>query len=177
MPDRKYTRWMRIRLLTVVGLLGLLAVVVLVRIWTLQVSQADWLRGLAEDQYLKLITLEPIRGAIVDRNGAAMAASVMTDSVFVMPTELTDTERTARSPLFAERENWPETMIASRALYHAWRGEQNVTCGPWYVTAPQKVKTFETVCFPEKGVDLAARDNADKPLWQERPEYREVRFS
>lgn len=96
MPDRRYTRWMRIRLLAVVALLGLLSAVVLVRIWTLQISQADWLKGLAEDQYLKQITLEPMRGAIVDRNGAPLAASVMTDSVFVMPTELEDPKHTAR---------------------------------------------------------------------------------
>jgi len=95
-PDRKYTRWMRIRLLSVVGLLAALALVVLYRIWTLQVSQAEWLKGLAQDQYLKEIVLEPMRGAIVDRNGVPLAVSVLTDSVYVMPDELDDPDRAAR---------------------------------------------------------------------------------
>lgn len=96
MPSKKYTRWMRIRLLSVAALLTVLAVVVLVRFWTLQVSQSDWLKELAEAQYLKKISLEPMRGAIVDRNLTPMAVSIMTDSVFAMPGEIQDREMTVR---------------------------------------------------------------------------------
>jgi len=92
--SRKYTRWMRLRLLSVAALLTVLAVVMLVRFWTLQVSQAGWLRELSEAQYLKKISLEPMRGAIVDRNLTPMAVSVMTESVFVMPGEIQDRKKT-----------------------------------------------------------------------------------
>jgi cell division protein FtsI (penicillin-binding protein 3) len=81
-------RWMRARLLSVVALLGLGVLGLGWRFWSLQVSQADWLRGLARDQYLKEIALEPMRGPIVDRHGAPLAVSVRTESVFVMPQEL-----------------------------------------------------------------------------------------
>ncbi len=96
MAEKGYTRWMRIRLLSVAALLAVGLGVVLVRIWTLQVSQGDWLRDLARDQYLKQISLEPMRGAIVDRHGASLAVSVMTDSVFVMPQDVEDPQATAR---------------------------------------------------------------------------------
>ncbi len=96
MAKRRNTRWMRVRLLAVAGLMLLCALGLLYRIWTLQVSQSGWLEGLAREQYLKEITLEPMRGAIVDRNGAPMAVSVMTDSIFAMPREMDDKRRTAR---------------------------------------------------------------------------------
>ena len=97
MPDRKQTRWMHVRLYAVAGLLVLLAGGIVFRMWQLQVSQSDWLAGLAKDQYLKHIALEPMRGAIVDRHGAPLAVSVMTDSIFVMPAELEDRAATARA--------------------------------------------------------------------------------
>ena len=96
MTKRRNTRWMRIRLFVVAGLMFLCAVGLLYRIWTLQVSQSDWLEGLAQEQYLKEITLEPMRGAIVDRHGVPMAVSVMTDSIFAMPREMEDKRRAAR---------------------------------------------------------------------------------
>jgi cell division protein FtsI (penicillin-binding protein 3) len=87
---RRNTRWMRIRLFSVAGLMLACALGMFYRIWTLQVSQSDWLEGLAREQYLKEITLEPMRGAIVDRHGVPMAVSVMTDSIFAMPREMED---------------------------------------------------------------------------------------
>ncbi|MBW2700492.1 MAG: transpeptidase family protein [Deltaproteobacteria bacterium] len=97
MPDRKNTRWMHIRLILVAGLLVLMAGGISFRMWQLQVSQAEWLEGLAKDQYLRQIVLEPMRGAIVDRHGAPLAVSVMTDSIFVTPSELEDGPAVARA--------------------------------------------------------------------------------
>ena len=96
MTKRRNTRWMRIRLFGVAGLMFLCALGLLYRIWTLQVSQSDWLEGLAQEQYLKEISLEPMRGAIVDRHGVPMAVSVMTDSIFAMPRDVEDKRKTAR---------------------------------------------------------------------------------
>jgi cell division protein FtsI (penicillin-binding protein 3) len=87
---------MRIRLFVVAGLMLVCGLGLLYRIWTLQVSQSDWLEGLAQEQYLKEITLEPMRGAIVDRHGVPMAVSVMTDSIFAMPREMEDKRKAAR---------------------------------------------------------------------------------
>jgi cell division protein FtsI (penicillin-binding protein 3) len=88
---------MRFRLLAVVGLLGLFVCVILYRLWALQVRQGDWLRELAQDQYLKEIVLEPMRGAIVDRHGNPLAVSVMTDSIFVMPKKIGELGQTSRA--------------------------------------------------------------------------------
>jgi cell division protein FtsI (penicillin-binding protein 3) len=107
--NRKHTRWMRIRLFAVAGLLLLCALGLLYRIWTLQVSQSDWLEGLARDQYLKEITLEPMRGAIVDRHGAPMAVSVMTDSIFAMPRDM-ENKREAANRLSNILELDPNTL-------------------------------------------------------------------
>ncbi len=81
---------MRIRVLLATGFLLVCTAVVLYRVWNLQVNQSSWLRELSQGQYLKEITLEPMRGPIEDRQGAPMAVSVMTESVFAMPGQLTD---------------------------------------------------------------------------------------
>jgi cell division protein FtsI (penicillin-binding protein 3) len=96
MPDRKTTRWMKFRLLTVVSFVLLCVTALVYRIWTLQVTQADWLQGLAQDQYLKEIALEPMRGAIADRHGAPIAVSVSTDSIFATPDMLQEPDKMAR---------------------------------------------------------------------------------
>jgi cell division protein FtsI (penicillin-binding protein 3) len=96
MPDRKHTRWMQVRLLLISGFLSLCGGVVAYRIFNLQVRQASWLRELSRQQYLKEITLEPMRGQIVDRHGEPLAVSVMTESVFAMPDEMQNAAEAAR---------------------------------------------------------------------------------
>ncbi len=96
MPDRRNIRWLRVRLFGVVGILSLALLAVLWRIANLQLVQVDWLQGLAREQYLKEISLEPMRGPILDRNGNPLALSIMTDSLFAVPREVVDAERTAR---------------------------------------------------------------------------------
>ena len=112
MPDRKNIRWLRVRLWMVSGLLVLGTVVVLARIWVLQVSQAKWLEGLAREQYLKEISLEPMRGAILDRHGAPLAVSVQTDSIFAVPAEVQEPARTASALARALRV--PEARLRKR---------------------------------------------------------------
>ncbi|MFA7003005.1 MAG: hypothetical protein WC429_03105, partial [Verrucomicrobiia bacterium] len=68
----------------------------------------------------------------------------------------------------------PQTMLASRAKYAAWVAEQPpvraaVVCGPWFVAGGEAVS-------PEKGVDLAAKDKAGKPLWTKRPDWKDGAF-
>jgi cell division protein FtsI (penicillin-binding protein 3) len=89
--------WMRVRLILVAVLLLCGATVIVVRMVTLQVTQSAWLEGLAREQYLREIALEPMRGQIVDRRGAPIAVSVMTDSIFAIPQEITNPHNTARA--------------------------------------------------------------------------------
>jgi cell division protein FtsI (penicillin-binding protein 3) len=89
-PDRRalFLR-ARISLLATILLAG--AGAVLYRAFDLQVRQADMLREMAEEQYLKDIHLAPKRGTIYDRNGAELAISVEVDSVYANPLKLRET--------------------------------------------------------------------------------------
>jgi cell division protein FtsI (penicillin-binding protein 3) len=81
---RRFT-WQRARVLLLTAMVVAGAGTVLVRAWHLQIYQGDELRGLAEEQYLRQISLKPRRGTIYDRNGAELAVSVEADSVWANP--------------------------------------------------------------------------------------------
>jgi cell division protein FtsI (penicillin-binding protein 3) len=89
-------RWMRIRILAC-GLVfaGLFAAVGR-RAFTLQVREADRLRAMAEEQYLREIELPPRRGRILDRNGAELASTADVDSIYCNPRRLPDPHLAAR---------------------------------------------------------------------------------
>lgn len=70
--------------------------VVLYRAVCLQVLEGSKLASLAKDQYIRQLKLPGRRGAIYDRRGSALAASVEVDSIFADPSELADTHRAAR---------------------------------------------------------------------------------
>src|SRR5215831_11894244 len=89
-------RWMRIRILVCgVVFAGLFAAVGR-RAFTLQVREADRLRAMAEEQYLREIELPPRRGRILDRNGAELAATADVDSIYCNPRKLPDARAAAR---------------------------------------------------------------------------------
>ena len=46
-----------------------------------------------------------------------------------------------------------------------------VKLGPWYTTGPLKAQAFNEVFFPEKGVDLTAKNPAGQPLWTPQPQW------
>ncbi|MBW2184819.1 MAG: transpeptidase family protein [Deltaproteobacteria bacterium] len=58
------------------------------RVYYLQVYSASKWQSLAARQHKKKITLTPQRGAIFDRNGEALAVSLVANSVYINPTEL-----------------------------------------------------------------------------------------
>ena len=66
------------------------------RLYSLQVIQADSLKERAERQQKRVLEISPRRGAIYDRNGRELAVSVKVDSVFAVPAEVRDINRTAR---------------------------------------------------------------------------------
>lgn len=82
------SRWVRVRIWGLAGLLGICLSSLGVRAYVLQVQKRDLYRSLAEEQYLREIELTPHRGRIVDRIGTELAASAEVDSVFVEPGRL-----------------------------------------------------------------------------------------
>ena len=64
--------------------------------FNLQVRDADRLRGMAEEQYLREIELPPRRGRILDRNGAELASTADVDSIYCNPRQLPDPRDAAR---------------------------------------------------------------------------------
>ncbi|HEX3695636.1 MAG TPA: penicillin-binding transpeptidase domain-containing protein [Polyangia bacterium] len=90
------TRWTRIRLVACGVGFGLLFTAVGRRAYHLQVVQADHLRTMAEEQYLREIELPPRRGRILDRNGAELASTADVDSIYCNPRRLPDVRDASR---------------------------------------------------------------------------------
>jgi cell division protein FtsI (penicillin-binding protein 3) len=90
------TRWTRVR----IGVCGVVLIVLFgavgVRAFNLQVRDADRLRAMAEEQYLREIELPPRRGRILDRNGAELASTADVDSIYCNPRQLPDSRDAAR---------------------------------------------------------------------------------
>ena len=90
------TSWTRIRVVTCGVVFGALFFAVGRRSYTLQVREADRLRAMAEEQYLREIELPPRRGRILDRNGADLASTADVDSIYCNPRQLPDPRDAAR---------------------------------------------------------------------------------
>ena len=90
------TRWTRVRIVVCGVVLGTLFLAVGKRAYTLQVRDAERLRGMAEEQYLREIELPPRRGRILDRNGAELASTADVDSIYCNPRQLPDVRDAAR---------------------------------------------------------------------------------
>lgn len=71
--------------------------VVLFRLATLQVLQAAELTVKADRQHQKTVSLEGVRGTIVDRRGKMLAMNLEVPSVFGVPTALDSPAKTARA--------------------------------------------------------------------------------
>ncbi|HEX6989353.1 MAG TPA: penicillin-binding transpeptidase domain-containing protein [Bacillota bacterium] len=78
-------------LVTALAFLGLS-----VRLAYVQLVRGNELRAEARENRLWEVPVQPRRGAIVDRNGHELAISVNADSVYAVPTEISDPEATAR---------------------------------------------------------------------------------
>jgi cell division protein FtsI (penicillin-binding protein 3) len=87
----------RIRLSLVVSLIAFLSAGIGARIYQLQVLQHDSFRERAAVQHERRIVVPATRGAILDRNGVALATSVETRSLFAHPRRVQDKEAAARS--------------------------------------------------------------------------------
>ncbi len=83
-------RWTRVRIIATGVVLGALFAAVGKRAFNLQVREAERLRAMAEEQYLREVELPPRRGRILDRNGAELASTADVDSIYCNPRRLSD---------------------------------------------------------------------------------------
>ena len=84
----------RVLFLGVVGFLWLSAI--FARLIDLQVVRHGELSSRAQRQQQRTLEVTPKRGVIYDRNQHELAVSVSVDSVFAVPSEVTDPDKTAR---------------------------------------------------------------------------------
>ncbi len=83
------------RLLVAVGALVLWVTAIEARLVVLQVVQYDELVARAEKQQMSTVVAPAKRGEIFDRNGRLLAYSVDADTIYAVPTEITDPGKTA----------------------------------------------------------------------------------
>src|SRR6185369_2587578 len=88
-------KWARVRIVIIGTFFGLLFLSVTGRAFYLQILQHEELVKKAEKQHLHRVELTPARGAILDRNGAALAESIFMDSCYAEPRRIKDIDGTA----------------------------------------------------------------------------------
>ena len=84
------------RLIALAAVFLLLALIILIRLFELQVIHYDFYIKKAEQQRTRIIPLSADRGDILDRNGRILAASLDTFSVYVNPRKFTSAEVLAK---------------------------------------------------------------------------------
>lgn len=77
------------------GVLAAWSLVIVGRLIVLQVVQHDQLVARAERQQMSTVLAPAKRGEIFDRNGRLLAYSVDADTIYAVPTEITDAAKTA----------------------------------------------------------------------------------
>lgn len=79
------TRGFRIRVAIVGAMIALFGALVMKRAYDLQIVDHEKYRTAADNQSLRKLRLSPLRGSILDRNGAELAVSVPVDSIYADP--------------------------------------------------------------------------------------------
>lgn len=139
----------RLPLLYVAAALGMFAV--LVRMWHLQVMEADYFRELSRNNRLRLVKTTAPRGLIYDRNGIRLVENRPGFDLMLVPEDVTDWDRTegmleklAGIDPSVVREKVKDTR--GRAPFSPVRLKEDMT---WEETA--KVESFK---FEMPGVNL-----------------------
>ncbi|MDQ7784659.1 MAG: penicillin-binding transpeptidase domain-containing protein [Desulfomonilaceae bacterium] len=94
--DAKPINWVAVRIALVAMVFAAATVLLVVRAYRLQVSDADSLKSIADRQRTTVLHLEARRGMILDRTGDQMAASLEVDSIYARPRRIADKKTTAR---------------------------------------------------------------------------------
>ena len=87
-------RIIQLRLLIAVSVVVLLVVILVGRFFVLQVADHDRYRTLSMDNRIDLRPLPPVRGMIIDRNGAVLAENQAVYELTVVPEKVPDLDST-----------------------------------------------------------------------------------
>jgi cell division protein FtsI (penicillin-binding protein 3) len=93
----KIDRFLAHRVYTLIGIMALWAMVIGCRLFFLHVVHSADYKQRAERQQQRTLDLSPRRGVIYDRNGNELAVSVKVDSLFAVPDEIQNLDRTAKT--------------------------------------------------------------------------------
>lgn len=102
----------RLRIGVTAAVFGLYFVLVLARVFDLCVLDSATLKAAARNQHLRMVSLPPERGPIVDRNGDLMALTVESAGVFVDPNEASFGPEAI--PLLAGTLELPADLVAQK---------------------------------------------------------------
>ena len=114
-PPTVRDRLVRLRLMLVALSVCLWGVVMIVRLVQLQVLGRESFERQAARQSERTINLDPRRGPILDRNGRPLAVSVDAESIYAVPQEIHEPDRTAAA-LSRIDEDWSSTTEARAAF-------------------------------------------------------------
>ncbi|OGP59663.1 MAG: hypothetical protein A2162_02525 [Deltaproteobacteria bacterium RBG_13_52_11b] len=92
---QKPVNWFRVRIFFISCILFFCFLLVVARMFQLQVLKKEQLYKLASQQHHVQIPLLPKRGSIYDRKGNELAVSIEVDSVYADPRKVVDVEKTA----------------------------------------------------------------------------------
>jgi cell division protein FtsI (penicillin-binding protein 3) len=100
-------------------------VVILGRLFVLQIIQHSDLQARALQQYLRHVTLRPERGRILDRHGRVLATSVAVPSVYVIPRDIEapDQATTQLAAVLQQPYNTVHQQLTSKAPF-VWLARQ-----------------------------------------------------
>ncbi len=78
------------RLIALIVLLVVLTLVILIRVWYLQVYSFQRFEVLSKDNRIRLLPVAPVRGQIYDRNGKVLAENIPVFTLEILPMEVRD---------------------------------------------------------------------------------------
>ncbi len=117
-------RQLRLRLTLLALGVGLWTLAIAGRLFHLQVAERDDFQRLAARQSERTLTIDPRRGAILDRAGRPLAVSVEAESIYAVPQDVSDPEGTAaalaRVLLLEPREKRELVALLRRNRAFAW---------------------------------------------------------
>ncbi len=143
-PGEGATRWVRLRVAMMGGLLLLGLGLALARAVQLQVIQSAKLGLMATDQSSREMDVPARRGEILDRRGVSLASSVEVDSLWVDPSQLGDEARASQDlARVLHLDAWELTQRFARAHRFAWVKRQ---------VTPQELAAAQALGVPGLGV-------------------------
>ncbi|MFT6100669.1 MAG: penicillin-binding protein 2 [Arenicella sp.] len=78
------------RLIALVVLLGILALILVTRVWYLQIYNYERFEVLSKDNRVRLVPVPPVRGQVFDRNGKVLAENIPVFTLEVLPQDVKD---------------------------------------------------------------------------------------